>query len=630
MSAPPNTSDAQPVQSEQSAQPLPPGDSSPEQPPMGAYPTAAGGFVRINVRPLPSIPGSSGSHTPAAEASSTDQVDLQASEPISDPVAEPPSEAISTSRPLDPRQSNTSIRVIQPAPMDEPFDEFDAVGDRDRVIPTRFNRGAYGTEPGPRPALEDASAKDRAPQLPARDYPPAGRIINLFPPPPHTDNARPSSSADPYNSLPATTPSALNNVNQTRPIRPDAPRERPNFNQRPSGSSMTTRTQSQRYYSASEQAVRDTREAQEPTPPPKDPPYIYAQRRQSRVMSLMSAMDERVGDHPPQGGVTSERSTALERRISLRPGGGVGGSRWSLQQEELPRRGKEIRKGYYRLYTPSGILFSSNPIYANDISLSTFDIEHVPPPRLAENYIAYVAQRENLRPSGVQMYITRLAGNPEPVANLQTAINMDHLDKDCGRTRQRPLLFVVQGNSDLPGRRYPSQDALDALPLRDLGSELSIAHYRIFGLAQASRGGQQPMPSHSPLYRDDPSLGKFFIDYVPPPLRAKDYMAYIGELTDVHPSRIRLYLRWKSADSETTAVAEAREVDLEDIVGTKTALSTSEQEPLLVNVELGLDDYGDLDFATKNLPLPRVSFKGIAGKLNRRLSKLRKRSGIVY
>ncbi|KAG8909138.1 hypothetical protein FRC01_007111 [Tulasnella sp. 417] len=211
-----------------------------------------------------------------------------------------------------------------------------------------------------------------------------------------------------------------------------------------------------------------------------------------------------------------------------------------------------------------------------------------------------------------------------------TAINMDRLDKDCGRTRHRPLLFVVQWNSDLPGRRFPSQEALDSLPLRDVGSELSIAHYRIFGLAQASRGGQRPMPSHNPLYRDDPSLGKFYIDYVPPPLRAKDYIAYIGELTDIHPSRITLYLRSKTAGSEKTAVAEAREIGLEEIVGAKIAIATSEQEPLLVNVELGLDGFGDLDLATKGLPLPRLSFRGITGKLNRRLSKWRKRDGIVY
>lgn len=71
------------------------------------------------------------------------------------------------------------------------------------------------------------------------------------------------------------------------------------------------------------------------------------------------------------------------------------------------------------------------------------------------------------------MYITRVEGNPEPVANPLTAINMDHLDKDCGRTRHRPLLFVVQPNSELISRRYPPNDVIDSLPRRDLASELS-------------------------------------------------------------------------------------------------------------------------------------------------------------
>lgn len=59
-------------------------------------------------------------------------------------------------------------------------------------------------------------------------------------------------------------------------------------------------------------------------------------------------------------------------------------------------------------------------------------------------------------------------------------------------------------------------------------------------------------------------------------------------------------------------------------MGAKIASSTSETEPLLVNVELELDDYGDLDFGTKSLPMPRLSFKGITGMLNRRLSKWRR------
>lgn len=170
MSAPTNTSDAQPVQSEQSAKPAPPRDSALEEPPSGGYtpPGAGVGYVLINVRPLPSIPGSSGSQTPAAEASSNDdQVDRPApgSEPpntIPDPVAKPPGDAV----PLDPRRSSASIRPVQPAPVDEPFDEFDAVGDKNRVIPAQSGKSPYGNGPGARRVSEITSAKGQVPPIP--------------------------------------------------------------------------------------------------------------------------------------------------------------------------------------------------------------------------------------------------------------------------------------------------------------------------------------------------------------------------------------------------------------------------------------------------------------------------------
>lgn len=175
MSAPPNTSDAQPVQPEKPSQSSPPRDSSLEEPPSGGYappPGAGVGYVLVNVRPLPSIPGSSGSHTPVAEASSNDdQVDRQVpgnSEPpktISDPVANPPPGEAGS---LNPRRSSASVRAAQTtAPVDEPFDEFDAVGDKNRVIPPQSGKGPYGNGAGgARPVSEAASAKGQVPPIP--------------------------------------------------------------------------------------------------------------------------------------------------------------------------------------------------------------------------------------------------------------------------------------------------------------------------------------------------------------------------------------------------------------------------------------------------------------------------------
>ncbi|KAG8892219.1 hypothetical protein FRC01_014283, partial [Tulasnella sp. 417] len=248
-----------------------------------------------------------------------------------------------------------------------------------------------------------------------------------------------------------------------------------------------------------------------------------------------------------------------------------------------------------------------NTIYANDRSISSFDVEHVPPPRSAQNYIAYIAHRECIRPSGVKMYLTRPGSSPELVTNLNITLNMsDGQQGLCGRSKQRPLLIVVEANSELPSRRAPSQDSLSSLPLRNLDTELPYAHYRLFGVGPSSKAAQRPMPSHYPLYEDDLSLSALFIDYVAPPLRAKDYISYIAELEGIHPSRITLYL---SPKVEGGGVAEAQEIrKVEEIVTMETASSASERRPIMVNVRLEIDEYGNVRFGTKSKPLQRSFF----------------------
>lgn len=109
---------------------------------------------------------------------------------------------------------------------------------------------------------------------------------------------------------------------------------------------------------------------------------------------------------------------------------------------------------------------------------------------------------------------------------------------------------------------------------------------------------------------------------MPPPLRVKDYIGYIGEQEGIHPSRITLFLRAKSVDGEILVAAEAQEIkNVEDILTAKTASFTSEKEPIMVNVELDVDEDGSLQFGMKSTPLPRLSIKVITRKLSRRLSK---------
>ncbi|KAG8914268.1 hypothetical protein FRC01_004144 [Tulasnella sp. 417] len=261
--------------------------------------------------------------------------------------------------------------------------------------------------------------------------------------------------------------------------------------------------------------------------------------------------------------------------------------------------------GYYRLYCPSGAIFSLNPIYENDISLSSFLIEHVQPPHSARDYITHIAQREWIKPSGIKMYITVPGASPELVSNL----DMSGGPKYCGRSRERPFLIFVEPNNDL-GRSYPSQSRLTSLPYRDLKTELPRAYYRLFGVAPSSTGTQRPIPSHHPLYEDDLSLSTLFVDHVPPPHRAKDYVACIAEREQIHPSRITLYLSAKAIGVSMTAEAQEIE-DLEEIMAAEIMSSTSESDPIMVNVQL---DDGSLRLGTKGEPL-RLSVKARVRKL---------------
>lgn len=114
----------------------------------------------------------------------------------------------------------------------------------------------------------------------------------------------------------------------------------------------------------------------------------------------------------------------------------------------------------------------------------------------------------------------------------------------------------------------------------------------------------------SPIYEGDPSLASLFIDCVSPPLRAKDYIAYICELEGIHPSRVTLFLRARAVREEGSCAAEAQKVQNdEDIITAMTASLTSENSPIMVNVVLEVGAYGDLDLDRKSKPLSSLSAK---------------------
>lgn len=117
--------------------------------------------------------------------------------------------------------------------------------------------------------------------------------------------------------------------------------------------------------------------------------------------------------------------------------------------------------------------FRINPIFANDVSLASFDVEHVSPPRLAHNYISYICQREQLKISSVKLFLTTTRAPPEEVKDQNKVINMTRSDRLCGRDLNRPLLLVVEWGGELPGRRFPAPMTLNKLRERNLDSDLA-------------------------------------------------------------------------------------------------------------------------------------------------------------
>ncbi|KAG8930267.1 hypothetical protein FRC00_001208, partial [Tulasnella sp. 408] len=238
---------------------------------------------------------------------------------------------------------------------------------------------------------------------------------------------------------------------------------------------------------------------------------------------------------------------------------------------------------------------------------------------LARSYIAYIAQREGIKPSGIKMYLTLPGTSPELVYNL----DMLGGPKYCGRSRQRPFLIFVEPNNELGGRVYPSPSRLTSLPYRDLANELPRAYYRLYGTAPSSSGSQGPMASCYPVSESDFSLSTLPVDYVPPPHRAQDYIAYIAERERIHPSRITLYLsaNVKGAPGGVSMAAEAQAIENpEEIVPVEMATSTSERYPIMVNVQLEVGENGALRFETKSTPL-RLTMKAKVKKFAVAFSK---------
>ncbi|KAG8976883.1 hypothetical protein FRC05_002820 [Tulasnella sp. 425] len=460
-------------------------------------------------------------------------------------------------------------RATQSAPDDGSFDEFDVVPRLDRSVSLNSWRGLRASEGEVRPIRNNASAAVEVQAPGAAGY--LAPHQSPSPLPSALSNTRPPLSV---NQLPSEiVPPIIDHVTRRGIDLSGGSEERPSYNQRIPASSTSAVLQVQGETTVDPSSI-ERRAFYPPNPTRQDLRPGLARGPQVNVQPP-TEVDNLIEVSRLSGRRGSGCSSPIDPSLDYHQG----------EKEDTAKLADPPLRGYYRLYTVGRTLFSVNPAYGNDISLSSFDIEHVSPPRLARNYIAFISHRERIKPSGVKMYLTRPGASPELIKNLDTVINMD-------------------------------------------------PYYRLFGVAQSSKGCQQPMPSRYPLYDDDHSLTTFFTEDVPPPLRVKDYIAYISQKEGIHQSRISLFLRRgesESVGSEIETVAEVQEVtNVNDIVTAKRASFSSEKDPILVKVKLEVDKRGNVLFGTKNKPLARFSIRWITWNFNRQLSKWQRRVSTVY
>ncbi|KAG8978548.1 hypothetical protein FRB90_008401, partial [Tulasnella sp. 427] len=106
-----------------------------------------------------------------------------------------------------------------------------------------------------------------------------------------------------------------------------------------------------------------------------------------------------------------------------------------------------------------------HPIDEADPSLSTFFVEHVPPPRQGKNFLAFVCDRELIHISRVKLYIKTTSETGEEHLRLVDPIEtLKQTPTSCGVTPENPLLVTVELAPDGIGMRH-RDDATRPLPL---------------------------------------------------------------------------------------------------------------------------------------------------------------------
>ncbi|KAG8932140.1 hypothetical protein FRC02_001613 [Tulasnella sp. 418] len=195
-------------------------------------------------------------------------------------------------------------------------------------------------------------------------------------------------------------------------------------------------------------------------PPPGSPPGSPIPRPMSAASTSMLSdgdnpelLSRTRSMHRPQSQYAHQRmSTGIDTLLAGMsaypeiPVQDTGNSMTQMRRPHLDR----LDVAYYRLYwQPRTPLPSQQPLYPDDPSLSSFNIEHIPPPRLAGNYMAYICNREGIHMSRVKMYINARQ-RPDGQDEIQLVHPNDRIQRGqstCGSSENNPYMLTVEMGS---------------------------------------------------------------------------------------------------------------------------------------------------------------------------------------
>ncbi|KAG8896329.1 hypothetical protein FRC01_011873 [Tulasnella sp. 417] len=146
------------------------------------------------------------------------------------------------------------------------------------------------------------------------------------------------------------------------------------------------------------------------------------------------------------------------------------------------------------------------------------------------------------------------------------------------------------------------------------GNSLHSAYYRLYWKPSAA------LPSLFPIDTNDPSLGTFYLEHVPPPRKGKNYIAFICAREKIHVSRVKLYV---NEGSVQTGEERLRLVDRDEVLRRgANECGASSTNPFMVTVEMAPDSQGyrNRNDAAQALPLVLRTSRSFGNLVRKRKS----------